>query len=492
MGLYVSRVWRWYEPILAEPQQPGCSAGPSIARGSRKRKRSSWDIHRSLSQVVNIHQVFGIIYGKKRKLSSKYTYQTLFLGGKDSDIKVRALGRIWSLHKSFLCQSRYFANILKDTWKERHNDIIQLEIKNEDIDLRSLDFVLGSLYRDEDLPLKPLRIPRVLAAACLLEVEDVIRQCNDTMKKTINMKTVCSYYLAAETYRLNSVKTRCLDWILCNLMTHPNVRLYKQIDIKIMYLLVSSSDLLVLPKEINLYTTLKGWVFLYFNPGWKGSVDRLSASANSWLNKHMECIDDITFLESEEGLVFQPVFKQLRFQHIICDLASTTILEQDRLIPLEWLTPVYKQQWLTLLQAQQNRKIGPRTINEKELEGCSMRCGTRISREGTYSWKWSGCRFSFPLHIIFTNRNIIFKQNYQQYDSSTCLKQIQNVVFRITLVCFDADGKVTFSRTTGHKIITFENNQEKSVMELDSNSISFPLYIFFNFLFVSLANTGNL
>ncbi|CAH6779984.1 germ cell-less protein-like 2 [Phodopus roborovskii] len=500
MGLCSSRVWRCEDSSLTEPQQPGGSAGPILSSGSRKRKWRSWDclgpswiVHGPQNQVVvTLQYVFDFIQRKRRKLSSMHNYQTLFLGGEASDIKIRALGKIWSLHKTFLCQSGYFANMLKDTWKERHSDIVELEIKNEDINIRSLDFVFGSLYRDDDLPMKPLQVPHVLAAACLLQVERVIQQCNETMKKTINVKTVCSYYVAAETYRLKSVKTQCFDWLLCNLMIHPSVRLYKDIDIKVMYLLVSSSDLLVLQREIDLYNTLKKWIFLYFNPRWKGSLERLFTSANSWLSRHMEFIDSITFLESEEGLVFQPVFRQLRFQHIICDLTSTTILEQDRLIPLEWLYPVYKQQWLTLLQAQQHRKIGPGTINEKELEGCSMRCGVRIDRVGTYSWKWSRCKVSFPLHIIFTNRAIIFKQYRQQCDGSGCLKQIRNVVFRITLVCFDPNGKLTFNRTTGHKMVTFEDNEGKSVMELDSNILNFPLYIFCNFLFISLTNTENL
>ncbi|XP_040589703.1 germ cell-less protein-like 2 [Mesocricetus auratus] len=497
MGHCSSRVWRSDDSSLAEPQQPECSVSPRSVSGSRKRKWSSWDklgpswsIHGS--SVVSLQQVFGIFYGKKRKLATKYTYQTLFLGEEDSDVKIHALGKVWSLHKAFLCQSGYFANMLKDTWKEPHSDIIELEINNQHINIWSLDFVFGSLYRDKDLPMKPRQIPHVLAAACLLQVEQVIQQCNETMKKTINMKTVCSYYITAETYRLKSVKSQCFDWLLCNLMIHPNVRLYREIDIKIMYLLVSSSDLLVLQKEFDLYTTLKAWMFLYFNPGWESSVNHLFANGNSWLSRHMECTDNITFLETEEGLVFQPVFKQLRFQHIIFDLASMTILEQDRLIPLEWLSPVYKQQWLTLLWAQQHREIGPRTINEKEFEGRSMRCGIRINGDGAYSCKWSGCKFGFPLCIIFTNRDIIFKQSRQYHNDSAGLKQVRNVVFRINLLRFDSDGRPTFSKTTGHKIVTFKNNEEKIVMQFDSNILTFPFYVFCNFLFISLANRENL
>ncbi|XP_038196122.1 germ cell-less protein-like 2 [Arvicola amphibius] len=484
---------RCSDSSLAEPMQPEDNAGTSYISGSRKRKWGIWDcvaltpnIHGSRNQAVNLQQLFGIIYRKKPKLSSKYAYQTLFLDGKDSDIRIRALEVEWPLHKAFLCQSGFFAKMLKGTWKESHSNVVDLEIKNEDIDVGSLHYVFGSLYRDEDLPIIPRRVPHVLAAACLLQVEHVIQQCKETMNNSITRETVCSYYTAAETYGLKSVKTRCFDWLLCNLMTHPRVELYREIDTKLMYLLISSPDLLVMQKEMDIYTTLKEWIFLCHNPSWKGSVKQILTSANSWLSKHMKCIDSISFLESEEGLIYQPLFKKLRFQHIICDLSDTATLERDRLIPLEWLTPIYKQQWLALLQEQEHREIGPRIISE-ELEECGMRCGTMISRDGKYSWKWSAFRFSFPIHITFTNRYIIFRQCRQQCNGC-CLKHIRNVVFKITLVCFDSNGKVTFSKTTGRKVVTFEHKEEQIVMKLDGIALSFPLYIFFSFLFLSSGN----
>ncbi|XP_005372475.1 germ cell-less protein-like 2 [Microtus ochrogaster] len=301
------------------------------------------------------------------------------------------------------------------------------------------------------------------------------------MNSNITRETVCSYYTAAETYGLKSVKTRCFDWLLCHLMTHPSVELYREIDTKLMYRLICSADLLVLQKEMDIYTTLKEWLFLCLNPSWKGPVKEILVNANRWLSKHMERVDSISFLESEEGLIYQRVFKKLRFQHIICDVGDTATLERDRLIPLEWLAPIYKRQWLALLQEQEHMEIGPRIISE-ELEDCCMRCGTMIRRDGKYSWKWSDVRFSFPITVTFTNRHIIFRESRQQYDGCW-LKHVRYIVFKITLVCFDSNGRVTFSQTTGHKIVTFEHNEEQIVMKLDGVVLSFPLCIFFNFLF---------
>ncbi len=185
------------------------------------------------------------------------------------------------------------------------------------------------------------------------------------------------------------------------------------------------------------------------------------------------------------------MFKKLRFQHIICDLTSTTILEQDRLIPMAWLSPIYKQQWLTLLRTQEYGVIGPQVINEQELEECTMRCGTMIPKDGRYTWKWSVGRLGFPLRVTFTRQCVILRQRCQRCDGSACHNHIRNVIFRITLVCFDSNKRVTFRKTTGYKILTFEYNEEQIVMKLDSDALTFPMCIFCNFLFVNLGNAEN-
>lgn len=59
---------------------------------------------------------------KKLKSTSRYIYQTLFLNGENSDIRICALGQEWNLHKVYLCQVKThvtFTNIrflLSNTW----------------------------------------------------------------------------------------------------------------------------------------------------------------------------------------------------------------------------------------------------------------------------------------------------------------------------------------------------------------------------------------
>uniref|UniRef100_A0A8C5ZYC3 BTB domain-containing protein n=1 Tax=Marmota marmota marmota TaxID=9994 RepID=A0A8C5ZYC3_MARMA len=183
MGIRSSRILRCREPGTIDPQQSEATAGPSYISSSRKRKQSGGyclglkpDTEKFQDQGENLQQVFSTSHRKKVKITSKYAYQNLFLNGENSDIKIRALGKIWYLHKIFLYQSDYFADMFRSSWEELHKDIIELDICDQNIDIQSLHFVLGSLYRDEYFLIEPLQVPSVLATSCLLQIEDLIQQ----------------------------------------------------------------------------------------------------------------------------------------------------------------------------------------------------------------------------------------------------------------------------------------------------------------------------
>ncbi|XP_066105477.1 germ cell-less protein-like 2 [Saccopteryx bilineata] len=501
MGSVGSRLLRRRESGIADPcPEPGAQAGTSYGSDSHKRRRRSPSLgpesensSSHLDPEENLEQLVSRNHHKKVKLASEYAYQTLFLNGDSSDIKIRALGKEWCLHKIFLCQSGYFATMLRASGNESQEDVINLEINDPNIDVDSLHFALGSLYNHDYVFREPLQVPGVLAAACLLQVEDLLYQCDKNMKETINEKTVCGYYAAAETYGLESVKTRCFEWLLHNLMTHPSVELFKELSIDLMNQLVSSSNLLVMQKEIDVYTTVKKWMFLRLNPTWNGTTSQLLVNANNWFSRHKEHVGNIAFLETERGIAFQPVFKNLRFQHIICGQVSIRVLEQDALIPSQWLSSLFKKQWFTWLRAKLCREIWPRYTNEREFEKGSMRCGKMIVTDGEYAWRWSVSNFCFPLCVIFTRNYIIFKQHTFTHsgDGSVCSYPLRKIAFRLTLAHFDSSGNLSFSKTTGYQILTIRNDEEKVVMELDSSVLSFPCYIFCNFLFMPLENPEN-
>ena len=53
--------------------------------------------------VLIINKLF-LCCRKKLKSTSKYIFETLFVNGEGSDIKLVALGKVWPLHKVYLCQ----------------------------------------------------------------------------------------------------------------------------------------------------------------------------------------------------------------------------------------------------------------------------------------------------------------------------------------------------------------------------------------------------
>uniref|UniRef100_U3JBK5 BACK domain-containing protein n=1 Tax=Ficedula albicollis TaxID=59894 RepID=U3JBK5_FICAL len=268
------------------------------------------------------------------------------------------------------------------SWKESSMNVIELEIPDQNIDVEALQVAFGSLYRD-DVLINPSRVVALLAAACMLQLDGLIQQCGETMKETITAQTVCGYYNSAGTYGLDSVKKKCLEWLLNNLMTHQSVGLFKELSINLMMQLISSSNLFVLQVEMDVYTALKKWMFLQLVPSWNGSFKQVLTEADAWFaERRREFGGDIAFLESAQGSAFLPVFAHLRLQYIISDLASARIVERDALLPSEWLSSVYKQQWFAMLRAEQDNDIGPQEINKEELEGNSMRCGRKLAKDG--------------------------------------------------------------------------------------------------------------
>lgn len=106
-----------------------------------------------------------------------------------------------------------------------------------------------------------------------------------------------------------------------------------------------------------------------------------------------------------------PAFQQLRLAYMICDLPSARIIDQDALIPATWLTPVYKEQWLALLRAEQTRDLGPVDVFESDLQRTSMRCGGQLLRDKQCTWRWAGFNVGWDLVVCYANRRIIFKRS---------------------------------------------------------------------------------
>uniref|UniRef100_A0A8C8YRA9 BTB domain-containing protein n=1 Tax=Prolemur simus TaxID=1328070 RepID=A0A8C8YRA9_PROSS len=453
------------------PSLPPAAHGPPTCPGpGRKRKTSPGGPLAKTSRRK---------YTKDR---SRSIYEALFLRGEDSDIQIRALGEEWNLHKVYLCQSGYFASMFSGAWRETNMNTIELQMPDDNIDGEALHEVFGSLYRKTML-IPPSRVVAILATASMLQLDKLIEQCGQIMKETINEQTVCSYHYSAESYGLQNIRSMCFQWLLDNLMTRHSEELLREVSLDLMKELITSSELLVIEVEMDVYTTLKKWMFLQLQPTWRGPCRALLPDADLWFARYRRESEGAPFLETEQGRVFVPVFQQLRLTYIICDLPSAHVLEQDALIPAAWLTPVYKEQWLTLLRAEETRELEPMDVSVSDLQGNSMRCGAQLLRDEQCSWRWAGFNFGWDLVVCYANRRIIFRRTALNRSCGLGVSLLwqRKVAFRLRLASLDRAGRAIFRKDTEYQMLSLRKDQELEVVNLENQDVIFPIYVACNF-----------
>ncbi|KAM9180339.1 germ cell-less protein-like 1 [Dugong dugon] len=460
--------------VLLEGEEEGLEeAEPTTSQGGRKRKIGpGGPLEKAPRQ-------------KRTKDRSESVYEALFLRGEGSDVQIRALGEEWNLHRVYLCRSGYFASMFSGAWRETTMNTIELQMPDENIDRDALHEAFGSLYR-EVVFIPPIRVIAILATASMLQLDELIQKCEEVMKETVGAQTVCGYYYSAESYGLQSVRTMCLQWLLDNLMTQCSEELLRDVSRDLMKELIASSELLVIEVEMDVYTTLKKWMFLQLQPAWRGPSRTLLSDADVWFARHRREADGAPFLETEQGTAFVPVFQQLRLAYIICDLPSARVIDQDSLIPAAWLTPVYKEQWLALLRAEQTRDLGPMNVCVSDLERNSMRCGGQLRRDEQCSWRWAGFNFGWDLVVCYTNRRIIFRRSALNKSCGLGVSLLwqRKVAFRLRLASLDRAGRAIFRKDTEYQMLSLRKDQELEVVNLEDQDVIFPIYVACNFLYL--------
>ncbi|KFO18532.1 germ cell-less protein-like 1 [Fukomys damarensis] len=494
MGAISSRAW-WLRGRRApeEPaEEPGAARdGEEAVEAEAALGREEGEVRLTASQSSQRRNV-----GLKGPLAkslclecaegkSRPIYEALFLRGENSDVQIRALGEEWRLHRVYLCQSGYFAGMFSGAWRETNMDIIEIQIPDENIDREALHEVLGYLYRHV-LHIPPYRVIAILATASMLQLEELIGQCEEIMRETVREQTVCRYYYSAENYGLPNIRAICLQWLLDNLLTQHSEQLLLDVSLDLMKELISSSELLVVEVEMDIYIMLKKWMFLQLQPTWRNPRRAILPEADLWFARHRRESGAASFLETEQGRAFVPVFQQLRLTYIICDLPSSRITERDAVIPATWLSPEYREQWLALLQAEQSRQLGPTEVHMCDFHRSSMRCGGQIYRDERCSWKWSGFNVGWDLVVCYINRCVVLCRSmpgtaYSRDVSSLCQRR---VAIRIRLVSLDRAGRAIFRKDTGYKLLCLRKDQELLVLNLENQDLEFPIYMACNFMYL--------
>ncbi|XP_005081273.1 germ cell-less protein-like 1 [Mesocricetus auratus] len=456
-------------PAFVREEEGGEAARTSARRVGRKRTSSSGGPSPKVSRDTS-----------PLDLSS-----SPFPRGGDSDVKICAFGEEWCLHKFYLCRSGYFASMFSGAWRETDMTTIHMQMPDENIDRESFYDALVYLYSNS-MPIPPHRIIAILATASMLQLDEVLEQCEEIMKASVSAENVCNYYYSAEDYGLQYTKYNCHQWLLDNLVTRQNKQLLQEINVDLMKELIASSDLLVMEVEIDIYTILKKWMFLQLEPTWSGSPTALLSAADLCFAKYKSDSNGVPFLETDQGRAFMPVFQRLRLPYIICDLPSAQAIDQDALIPASWVTPIYKELWLALLRAEQSRELGPVNVYVSDTHGTSMRCGGQLQRDEQCSWTWSGFNFGWDLVVHYVNRRIVFRRSAMNQSCSLGVSLLwqRKVAFRLRVISLNAKGTAVLRKETDYHVLCLRKDQELEVINLENEDIIFPMYVACNFLYV--------
>lgn len=125
-------------------------------RFQRRNVNEHWQIVEHSDQVISMHMVICfadiscsrplIVRRKKLLTTAQYIYKTFYVEEQNSDISVMALGKVWHLHKIYLCQSPYFASMFSGSWREREQKFVAIEIIDPKITLECKWFHAKALH----------------------------------------------------------------------------------------------------------------------------------------------------------------------------------------------------------------------------------------------------------------------------------------------------------------------------------------------------------
>ncbi|KYQ52306.1 Protein germ cell-less [Trachymyrmex zeteki] len=421
---------------------------------------------------------------KKRKLltTAQYIYKTLFQEEKGSDITVLILGCAWRLHKVYISQSPYFASMFSGSWKETNEKVINVEITDPNITTNSLSVVLGSLYQDE-VSLEPKEVVSILATSTLFQLQGLIDECVDIMIETTNSETVVSYYNAAVSYGVPTVKAAAKRWLEVNLLgygwRHPSF--LKEISPDLMTELVSSPDLVVLQTEFCIYMMLRLWLFTHmYDYEETLKIDEYFKN-HKWTEP---------FLTSEEGKEYAAPFKALRMKYLLLHEQDEKILYSDNLIPPDWLHNAYREQWLHLLRVDGNKDRGPVQMTEVEFSKECYRCGRCVEKPGEHIWRWKAFHYGLDLLMSLDTTSLRIERNHRlDCEHIKANHKEHKILIKVCLFSLNEQRQVKHIQDSRILRLRLRRNTEHEIMDLDKQ-LCYPLYVSVNMQLVTPLTLG--
>ncbi|VDO53017.1 unnamed protein product [Haemonchus placei] len=235
---------------------------------------------------------------------------------------------------------------MQGNWKDSKEDVLHLNFPDENVTREGLHAVLGSLYHNQ-IEIDLDKVEGVLSAASVLQLESVLERCGEAMAENILPNNVLRYLNLAEMYGLPQVTNKAyhlLKWNFWRFMKSKDH--LKELKEDTFIRLISSSELLIMEGEMDIYIAIKMWIFLQQKPHASALPD---AEFTRLMNETLA-----SYPPGELFVRYAALFAALRFHHITTTLASLGVVEKDRLIPKEVLRAVMVDQWKTTLTNEEN------------------------------------------------------------------------------------------------------------------------------------------
>jgi len=471
---------------------------------------------------------------KKMKSTTDYIYTHLFLNGEESDLTVHAHGKEWKLHKIYLRQSHYFETMFNNAsrWKESNQTSIQIALPDPNITEKALFIAFGSFY-SESIEIVPTEVVSVLACASLLSLDGLIDKCAEIMIDSLNFKSVIEYYEASLTYGVKSVTDATLKWLSSNLV-HSSEFFLSDLKLSLFEEILSSNDLIVIQVETDVYTLCKKWLYFQLNrpkesppskldKNWQKTCNNFfkkfldtdiapstSVSDDSGILSDLEesaqasliqdvgstsfatsstCQDYVTKPQMKECLLDKPsfkkytsVFRKIRLQHILTDMASLHVLYSDRIIPHTWFEPYYFRNWLNTIYIDQDQLSYEFDIKKEDFDTQCARFGRVLVEDAPASWRWVGFNYGIDLLISHSARRLTLKRNTVQmpvpYKGLLSQKNLMRIFYVMKVVKLDAFGNETWSSQSEVTCLDLSRNEEKAVFAIHA-AVEYPVLLNF-------------
>eukprot|EP01134_Creolimax_fragrantissima_P005587 CFRG5587T1 len=447
------------------------------------------------------------------KHASDYMFNDLFQQGLGSDVCVTALGHSWNLHKLFLRQSKFFACWFSGRWQNEDDKYVELTITDPNIDVAALTTCFASMYGD-NYTISPDGLVSLIAGATLLQLDNLLDRCFETAKEYLDIDSVITLYEAGQAYGHTQLEEYTYKWIEGRLFmraawhthTHTNtlpVNILMEVSIELMEKLVASPALVVMTMEMDVYALCCIWMYIQQN---RSNVTyMLSSKANQEVENEIPTLssmyyetyklnpdnEGVRFLHSSEGLPYSSVFKFIRLGSIVNEPQRLRLMEEDGIVPEEWINTAVRQSWLSLLKLGQ---VSPMLV-EKEMHAMfdkmAFRLGRCLLNDRTDQWRWTGCYAGLDLVMKYwdASREISITRNNTLHESDSvklvrCATTLRRVLLRLKLMTFDENGHLAWHHTT--ELIDMALGKDAVVHLADvPNGVQFPVYISLHILLVS-------